>query len=49
MSDIGVLSTINDFIDNDKSSMPQNTLEKKNLENNLCRNNIIKRCNQRIF
>ena len=29
MSDVGALSTINDFIENDKSSMPSNTEERK--------------------
>ena len=29
MSDVGVLSTINEFIESDKSSMPGNTLERK--------------------
>lgn len=29
MSDVGVLSTINDFVDSDKSSMPGNTSERK--------------------
>ena len=29
MSDVGVFSTMNDFIDNDKSSMPANTSERK--------------------
>ena len=29
MSDVGVLSTIKDFIESDKNSMPGNTLERK--------------------
>lgn len=29
MSDVGVLSTINEFVESDKSSMPGNTLERK--------------------
>ena len=29
MSDVGVLSTINDYVDSDKSSMPGNALERK--------------------
>ena len=29
MSDVGVLSTINEFLESDKSSMPGNTLERK--------------------
>ena len=29
MSEVGSLSTINDFIDNDKTSLPQNTFDRK--------------------
>ena len=33
MSDVGVLSTINEFLESDKSSMPGNTLERKKSSN----------------
>ena len=33
MSDVGVLSTIKDFIESDKNSMPGNTLERKKAGN----------------